>query len=479
MIENLKPYPEYKDSGLPWLGKVPAHWEIRRNGGLFQQRNDPGDAELPILEVSLRTGVRVRDFAASKRKQVMTDRSKYKRAGRGDLVYNMMRMWQGAAGIAPESGLVSPAYVVCRAMPGIDSGYFSRLFKTDDYLAEIDAASRGIVKDRNRLYWDQFKQICSPLPPASEQAAITRFLAWATNRLDRAIGAKRRIIALLQEQKQAVIHRAVTRGLDPSVPLKDSGIPWLGEIPEHWEVRRLRTVVKTIDQGVSPLATGFLAEGNSWGVLKSGCVNRGVFRETEHKQLSQSFKIDSSIVVKPGDVLISRACGSPSLVGSVGRVGKLNYNLILSDKTFRPNFEEGVDADFMVLAMNSTYYRRQVEQAISGAEGMANNLPISSLRDFSLAIPLLDEAKAIAFSINKRLAVINLAIASNEQEITLLREYRTRLMADVVTGKLDVREVAAGLPEEIEPSIQSVVPGYDAAEAEDDPDSDPIDTEED
>ena len=272
MIEDLKPYPETKDSGLPWLGKVPAHWEIRRNGGLFQQRNDPGDAELPILEVSLRTGVRVRDFSRSKRKQVMTDRSKYKRAGQGDLVYNMMRMWQGAAGIAPVSGLVSPAYVVCRAMPGIDSGYFSRLFKTDDYLAEIDAASRGIVKDRNRLYWDQFKQICSPLPPPEEQAAIARFLAWATNRLDRAIGAKRRIIALLQEQKQAIIHRAVTRGLDPSVPLKDSGIPWLGEIPEHWEVRRAKYLFREVDYRSEKGAETHLAMSQRLGLVPSSMV---------------------------------------------------------------------------------------------------------------------------------------------------------------------------------------------------------------
>jgi type I restriction enzyme S subunit len=258
MIEDLKPYPEYKDSVLPWLGEVPAHWGIRRNGGLFQQRNDSGNNELPILEVSLRTGVRVRDFATSKRKQVMTDHSKYKRAGQGDLVYNMMRMWQGAAGIAPVSGLVSPAYVVCRALPGIDSGYFSRLFKTDDYLAEIDAASRGIVKDRNRLYWDQFKQICSPLPPASEQASIARFLAWATNRLDSTIGAKRRIIALLQEQKQAIIQRAVTRGLDPAVPLKDSGIPWLGEIPVHWECRRFKFVARINSGQVDPNKSPFM-----------------------------------------------------------------------------------------------------------------------------------------------------------------------------------------------------------------------------
>jgi type I restriction enzyme S subunit len=402
----------------------------------------------------------------------MSDKAKYKCAAKGDYVYNMMRMWQGAAGIAPVDGLVSPAYVVAKPLPHVNPAYFASLFRTDDYLAEIDAFSRGIVKDRNRLYWDQFKQIPTPCPPTEEQNAIVRFLALATSRLDRAIGAKRRIIALLQEQKQAIIHSAVTRGLDPSVPLKDSGILWLGEIPEHWEVRRLRRVVKRIDQGVSPLATGFLAEGNSWGVLKSGCVNRGIFRETEHKQLSQSFKIDSSIVVKPGDVLISRACGSPSLVGSVGRVRQLHYNLILSDKTFRPTFEESVDIDFMVLAMNSSCYRRQVEQAISGAEGMANNLPLSSLRDFSLAIPPLNEAKAIACSIEKSLAGTNAVIARNEREIILLREYRTRLIADVVTGKLDVRQAAAGLPEDIE-TFDPGEPGVDIEELEPGEEEDP------
>ncbi len=379
-------------------------------------------------------------------------------------------------GFVRDRGIITSAYLALSASAGVLPEFGYQFLNTWDISKAIYGYGSGL---RQNLDFSDFRRMPVSVPPIAEQAAIARFLAWATNRLDRAIGAKRRIIALLQEQKQAIIHRAVTQGLDPSVPLKDSGIPWLGEIPEHWEVRRLRTVVKTIDQGVSPLATGFLAEGNTWGVLKSGCVNRGVFRETEHKQLSQSFRIDSSIVVKPGDVLISRACGSPSLVGSVGRVGKLHYNLILSDKTFRPNFEVSVDADFMVLAMNSAYYRRQVEQAMSGAEGMANNLPLSSLRDFSLAIPPLNEAKSIACAVEKGLAGINVAIASNEQEITLLREYRTRLIADVVTGKLDVREVAAGLPEEIESSIQSDASGYDGDEAEDDPVSDPIDTEED
>jgi type I restriction enzyme S subunit len=448
MIAGLKPYAEYRDSGLPWLGQVPAHWRVVRNGSLFAQRSQTGFAELPILEVSLKTGVQVRSFGAAKRKQIMSDLSKYKRAAQGDLAYNTMRMWQGALGVCPVDGLVSPAYVVARPYPAVDARYYAALFRTGEYMAEIDSASRGIVKDRNRLYWDQFKQMQSPCPPLDDQVALRRFLDWSNSRLDRTIRAKRRAIALMLEEKQAIIYRAVTKGFDPEAQLKATGLPWLGDIPSHWEVRRLRTLVRRIDQGVSPLAAGFLAEGDSWGVLKSGCVNRGVFRETEHKRLAPDFDVDPALAVAIGDVLISRACGSPSLVGSVGRVRSLRYKLILSDKTFRAAFRENVDADFMVYAMNCRYYRHQVEQAISGAEGMANNLPLSSLKDFRFALPPVSEANEIARRIGDETSAIDRRIERLEAEVQLLREYRTRLIADVVTGSLDVREAAANLPHE-------------------------------
>jgi type I restriction enzyme S subunit len=251
------------------------------------------------------------------------------------------------------------------------------------------------------------------------------------------------------------------------VALKPSGIPWLGDIPTHWEVGRLRTLVHRIEQGDSPLSVGFLADGDSWGVLKSGCVNRGVFRETEHKQLAKTYEVDPAIVVKVGDVLISRACGSPSLVGSVGRVESLNYRLVLSDKTFRAVFRAFVEVDFMVFAMNSRYYRDQVEQAISGAEGMANNLPVSSLRDFVFPIPPFDEAQQIAAYLRTSLKELNTALARAEREIELLREYRTRLVADVVTGKLDVR-AAAKLPSS---------PTEPMSEIEDDQETEPQEVE--
>ena len=452
MIADLKPYAEYKESGLPWLGKVPRHWPVLPNRAIFSEVKDRNHADEEMLSVTITRGIvgqKALLDGSSKKDSSNLDKSAYKLVQPRDIAYNKMRAWQGAIGASALRGIISPAYVVMRLRNAEDlPSYFHHLYRTPQFAKEAERWSYGITSDMWSLRPEHFKMIYTPEPPIDEQAAIVRFLDWVNGRLEWAIRAKRKVIALLNEQKQAIIHRAVTRGLDPSVPLKPSGIPWLGDIPLYWEVRRLRTLVHRIDQGVSPLAVGFLAEGDSWGVLKSGCVNRGIFRETEHKQLASSFEIDPAIVVKIGDVLISRACGSPSLVGSVGRIKSLRYQLILSDKTFRACFRSFVNADFMVFAMNCRYYRHQVEQAISGAEGMANNLPLSSLRDFTFAIPPLAEATAIADKLEEETEVTLIAISRLEREIDLLREYRTRLVADVVTGKLDVREAAAKLPVE-------------------------------
>ncbi|MBF0141640.1 MAG: hypothetical protein HQL74_15350 [Magnetococcales bacterium] len=243
---TLPTYPAYKDSGLPWLGQVPKHWEVRQNGRLFAQRNETGFEALPILEVSLRTGVRVRDMDNGARKQQMTDRSKYKRAAKGDIAYNMMRMWQGAVGVAPEDGLISPAHVVAQPFAEVEPRYYSYLFRTADYMQQVNKFSRGIVPDRNRLYWDEFKQMPSAFPPTEEQAAIANFLDAHGHRSARLIRNKRRLIALLNEQKQAIINQAVTRGLDPNAPVKPTGIDWMPEIPVHWEAQRLKNIADVI-----------------------------------------------------------------------------------------------------------------------------------------------------------------------------------------------------------------------------------------
>ena len=213
-VRTGQPYPDYKPSGMEWLGYIPTHWQVLRNGRLFAQRNEIGFPGLPILEVSLRTGVRVRDFENSDRKQVMSDRNMYKRAVKGDIAYNMMRMWQGAVGTTPIDGLVSPAYVVAKPLAGMEPRYFSALFRTGAYMSEVDKFSRGIVKDRNRLYWEDFKQMPTPCPQPSEQIFIADAIEHGVATLDERIRLTERQIDLIRELRTRLIADVVTGKFD-------------------------------------------------------------------------------------------------------------------------------------------------------------------------------------------------------------------------------------------------------------------------
>lgn len=437
MIADLRPYAEYQESGLQWIPQIPDTWRTARNGALFGQRNEKGRAELPILEVSLKTGVRVREFTNSSRKQVMSDAQKYKRAARGDIAYNMMRMWQGAVGVAPVDGLVSPAYVVARPYPHADPQYFSTLFRTKDYLAEIDSCSHGIVKDRNRLYWDQFKQMLSPLPSPAEQAAIVRFLDWANGRLDRAIHAKRKVIALLNEQKQAIIHRAVTRGLDPSVPLKPSGIPWLGDIPQHWSLKRFKFLA-TINSGqVDPRKAEYRALVLIAPNHIQSASGRLLKQETAEEQRADSGKY----MVRRGQVIYSKI--RPNLRKAV----IAPHDCLCSADMYPIDPTTGeLSTDYLLLLLLSQPFTKfAVDTSMRVAMPKVNR---EALANCLMWYPGAHEQLLILEFIAREGAPIDNAIARLEREIELLREYRTRLVTDVVTGKLDVREAAARLPDE-------------------------------
>ena len=226
-VRTGEPYPSYKTSGVDWLGNIPVHWEMVRNGRLFVQRNEIGFPDLPILEVSLKTSVRLRDFENSDRKQTMSDRGNYKRAIKGDIAYNMMRMWQGAVGVTPVDGLVSPAYVVAKALPGNEPRYFGSLFRTSAYMVEVDKYSRGIVKDRNRLYWEDFKRMPSPCPPPDEQVLVANAIDHNAAILEEGIQQAERQIAVVREYRIGLIADVVTGKLDvrsavPELPEDDA-----------------------------------------------------------------------------------------------------------------------------------------------------------------------------------------------------------------------------------------------------------------
>jgi type I restriction enzyme S subunit len=199
-----------RDSGIPWLGEIPAVWETRRAAWLFRERNERGEADLPLLEVSINAGVVLREFSVERIENTAADFNTYKVARQGDIAFNKMRMWQGAVGVAPQDGLVSPDYVVAAPMGPLSPQYAGLLFRTDMFSAECARRSHGIVWDRLRLYWEGFREIELPLPGAADQRAIVAYVAEETGKLDMLRAATERTIRLLKERRGALITAAVT-----------------------------------------------------------------------------------------------------------------------------------------------------------------------------------------------------------------------------------------------------------------------------
>jgi type I restriction enzyme S subunit len=434
----LTPYSGYRDSGLPWLGRMPEHWDIRRNGRLFAQRNDTGHGNLPVLEVSLRTGVRVRDLDNGARKQMMTDRSKYKRAGKGDIAYNMMRMWQGAVGVAPVDGLISPSYVVAAPFPEVEPRYYSYLFRTVAYMREVDTFSRGIVSDRNRLYWDAFKQMPSAFPSTEEQRIIANFLDAHGRLTARLIRNKRRLIALLNTQKQAIINQVVTRGLDPQAPMKPTGIEWMPEVPAHWEAKRLKYLTKFLN-GIAFKPSDWKDSGVP--IIRIENLNGGdTFNYTDRDDLPETR------LIQPGDLVFAWSGNRGTSFGSFEWTRE--FPAYLNQHIFKL---EGYDLHRKYFFYLLRAVTKHVEDNAHGIIGLVHvTKPVLG----GIFVPLApqDEQREIADRIDEGLAELNRVTDKVVSEIRLIGEYRERLISDVVTGKLDVRHIEISAPAE-QPAI--------------------------
>ena len=246
MIAALKPYPVYKHSGIEWLGKVPEHWEVKRGKALFRCVNVRSlTGEETLLTVSSERGVVPRSSATVTMFKAESYVG-YKLCWPGDLVINSLWAWGRGLGVSRHHGIISSAYGVYRLRPPYTEyfAYVHALVRSTPFNWELQVRSKGIWISRLQLTDEAFLGAPVPLPPLPEQAAIVRFLDHADRRIRRYIRAQQQLITLLEEQKQAVIHRAVTRGLDPNVRLKSSGVEWLGDVPAHWQVRRLRYLIK-------------------------------------------------------------------------------------------------------------------------------------------------------------------------------------------------------------------------------------------
>jgi len=353
---------------------------------------------------------------------------------------NRMQAWSGMFAVSPHEGLVSPDYSVFGPIDASDVKYFEHLFKTPVLVDQFAQRSKGIGSGFNRLYTPDFGSVPIVVPPLPEQAVIARFLDYMDRRIRKYIRAKQQLIKLLEEQKQAIIHRTVTRGLDPNVRLKPSGVEWLGDVPEYWEVARLKRV--SLIQG------GYAFPADSFGdagipVVRMNNIRRGtldfnqVVRIPEH-QCKEAF------VLKEGDIVYG-------LSGSIGAAGSLgNYAVVKSGDLpaqlnqrvarFQPNKNRIAEGFLLESLQTNEFY----EQVLAHTTGTAQfNVSTNDIGNVALALPSLDEQKQIVNHLKSATESIVTAVDRARQEIVLLREYRTRLIADVVTGKLDVCEAAA------------------------------------
>ena len=290
---------------------------------------------------------------------------------------------------------------------------------------------------------EKFRELRLHLPSGESQRLIADYLDRETARIDGLIAEKERMLALLEEKRAALISRVVTRGLDPNALLKLSGQEWLGEIPAHWYVLRLKFATRGIDQGSSPQCYAYPAEPGEWGVLKTGCVNGGEFREHENKALPDGSEAFPESEVHQGDVLMSRASGSADLIGSVALVSRQPAaRLLLSDKIYRIRFRGDVlDSRFLVLAMSAGYLRHQIKSVISGAEGLANNIAKSDIMELLIVVPPVLEQVRIASCLGRAITSNKLHCESLRESIVLAKERRAALITAAVTGQIPLEEM--------------------------------------
>jgi len=451
MRSELKPYPKYRDSGLPWLGKVPEHWSSERGKWLFSKQNRPVRDNDEVVtcfrdgKVTLRKNRRLRGFTEAIRE------FGYQGIRKGDLVIHAMDAFAGAVGVSDSDGKGSPVYSVCKPKEGINASYYAYLIREMARSKWIVALSKGIRERSTDFRYDIFGSQRILLPPPSEQAAIAKYLAHATAKIDAAIVAKKKVIALLEEEKRAIIQDAVTKGLDPKVKMKDSGVPGIGFIPEHWRTPLSCFVFR---EKIRKYNTNEDLE------LLSLSQKDGLIKTYEMKERSLKAAChDNWKIVTPGDLVLNRFKAHLGVFFSSSLRGIVSFHY----GVYAP--APGVDAQYFEYLYHTSPYCTLFAGKSNGMTVGLQNLSNQNFYSVRSLLPPEDEQRQITFSIADKTQALSRGINRAENEISLLREYRTRLVADVVTGKLDVRKAAEGLPE-IDETPAATLAGDEELESE-------------
>jgi type I restriction enzyme S subunit len=438
-------YPAYKPSGVEWLGEVPEHWQEKPLKTITSINDEvlpeslSRDYEIEYVDigsVSLANGIEKTEAmlfgdAPSRARRIPRD---------GDVLVSTVRTYLKAIApvVNPPSNLVaSTGFAVVRPRHELEPGFLKYALQEEHFIQQVISRSTGVSYPA--INASDVAKISLNLPGSSEQLAITTFLDHETTKIDALIAEQQRLIELLQEKRQAVISHAVTKGLNPHAPMKDSGVEWLGEVPEHWTIKQVRHLLKSLSQGSSPNCLPDPAQVDEYGVLKVGCVNGMAFLPSENKALPAESQPDLASLIQQGDVLMSRG-NTRELVGLAALVTESSDRLMASDLIFILKvWPDNVDPGFLVLSLRSGLTRSQIEQKTVGTSASMQKINQSTIKEIVLPIPPLAEQALILKNIQEEVRQTEEGIGNSREAIALLQERRSALISAAVTGQIDVR----------------------------------------
>ncbi len=429
----MKTYAKYKDSGVPWLGEVPEHWSLKRNKVFFSERKEiVGDShsEYKLLSLTLK-GIIYRDLENTKGK-FPADFSTYQAVRPNDFVFCFFDVDETprTVGLSTLSGMITGAYTVLSTKE-INQKFLYYYYLCIDNGKGLRPLYKGL---RKTVPFDAFMASKLPVPLQEEQQQIARYLDWQTAKINKFIKAKKKLITLLKEQKQNIINEAVTKGINPDVEKKDSGVEWLGEIPVHWEVKKIRHEFICLNNQRIPLSS--VERGNMKNQKYDYYGASGIIDKVDEF----IFDDDLLLIAEDGANLILR--NLPLAIIARGKFWVNNHAHILKPRKSH--------LEFLAYALEQIDYTPW----ISGAA--QPKLTKERLLNIKIACPQLIEQQKIINYIKKKTVTLNKTIFRTEREIELIEEYRTRLVSDVVTGKVDVRsvEIPDFEPAESNPEVQ-------------------------
>lgn len=427
----MRRYESYKDSGVEWLGEVPSHWEVENSKRVFSYRKDKAEKTDEQLTSSQKYGVIPQDlFMDLEGRRVTVVEFNYeilKHVEKGDFVISM-RSFQGGIEYCNYTGCVSSAYVALIPTSKVHSQYYRFLLKSVRYIEALQSTS-NLVRDGQALRYENFCMVPLIVPPLSEQQKIAQFLDDKTAKIEQAVDLAEKQIALLKEHKQILIQNAVTRGLNPDVPLKDSGVEWIGLVPEHWEVKKLKYLGNAII-GLTYSPDDLCDESEGILVARSSNIQNGSFVYSDNVYVKK--QIPKKLQLKEQDILICSRNGSRDLIGKCAYITKDQEKHTFGAFTtvFRSKYNP-----YLFYILNSEIFKRLSGNFLTST---INQLTINNLNSIQVALPPLLEQKKIANCLEVQTAKIDQAIALKTAHIEKLKEYKSVLINDVVTGKVRV-----------------------------------------